>query len=132
MGLFRQYFFDLGTFLGESVEHIWLAPGTTIEPIEVSTRKTTIERSEESAQETTTRAEQSIEVKDELSDAVTAHKENREQAEKLSSEIKRSFKSVFKMVTEATDTRSRRYVLQNPSANLLDDELRRKMRRVGV
>ena len=29
--LFRQYFFDLGTFLGEPVEHVWLAPGTTIE-----------------------------------------------------------------------------------------------------
>jgi hypothetical protein len=172
--LFRQYFFDLGTFLGEPVEHVWLAPGTTIELIEVSTRKIIIERSQESAQETTTRAEQSTAVKDELSDAVksengsstklgvstthtvnygvyqgtasasfgvestrkdareTTHKQNREQAEKLSSEIKRSFKSVFKTVTETTDTRSRRYVLQNPTLNLINYELRRKMRRVGV
>ena len=153
--LFRQYFFDLGTFLGEPVEHVWLAPGTTIELIEVSTSKTIVERSEESAQETTSRAEQSTAVKDEISDAVKAengsstklgvstthsvdykvyqgsatasfgaestrkdsreqtHKQNREQTEKLSSEIKRSFKSVFKTVTETTDTRSRRYVLQN-------------------
>ena len=51
--LFRQYFFDLGTFLGEPVEHVWLAPGTTIELIEVSTRKTIIERRRK-AEETTT------------------------------------------------------------------------------
>lgn len=172
--LYRQYFFDLGTFLGEPVEHIWLAPGTTIELIEVSTRKTIIERTQESSEETTTRSEQSTVVKDELSDAVksenssstklgvstthtvnygvyqgtataslgaestrkdareTSHKQNREQAEKLSSEIKRSFKSVFKTVTETTDTRSRRYVLQNPGPDLINYELRRKMRRVGV
>jgi hypothetical protein len=172
--LFRQYFFDLGTFLGEPVEHVWLAPGTSIELIEVSTRKTIIERTEESAQETTARTEQSEGVKDELSDAVraenssniklgvsttntvsfgvyqgtasasfgvesarkdareTTHKQNREQTEKLSSEIKRSYKSVFKTMTETTDTRSRRYVLQNNGPDLINYELRRKMRRVGV
>lgn len=172
--LFRQYFFDLGTFLGEPVEHVWLAPGTTIELVEVSTRKTTIERSQESSQETTTRSEESSSVKDEISDAVksengsstklgvtttqtvtypvyqgtataslgvestrkdareTSHKQNREQAEKLSSEIKRSYKSVFRTVTETTDMRSRRYILQNTSLNLINYELRRKMRRVGV
>ncbi|MEQ1741959.1 MAG: hypothetical protein ABL869_05605 [Candidatus Nitrotoga sp.] len=172
--LFRQYFFDLGTFLGEPVEHIWLAPGTTIELIEVSTRKTIIERTQENSEETTTRSEQSTAVKDEISDAVKSenasstklgvstsftvnykvyqgtasaslgmesnrkearedtHKQNREQTEKLSSEIKRSFKSVFKTVTETTDTRSRRYVLQNTGSDLINYELRRKMRRVGV
>ena len=172
--LFRQYFFDLGTFLGEPVEHIWLAPGTTIELIEVSTRKTIIERTQESSEETTTRSEQSTAVKDELSDAVksengsstklgvstthtvnygvyqgtatasfgaestrkdareSTHKQSREQTEKLSSEIKRSFKSVFKTVTETTDTRSRRYILQNTGPDLINYELRRKMRRVGV
>ena len=62
----------------------------------------------------------------------TTHKESREQTEKLSSEIKRSFKSVFKTVTETTDTRSRRFVIQNPTQDLLNYELRRKMRRVGV
>ncbi|GAB3931736.1 hypothetical protein [Larkinella terrae] len=172
--LFRQYFFDLGTFLGEPVEHVWLAPGTSIELIEVSTRKTIVERTQEQFQEMTTRTEQSTEVKDELSDAVktensrstklgitttqsitypvyqgtatasfgtettrkdareTSHKQNREQAEKLSSEIKQSFKSVFKTTTEITDTRSRRYLLQNQTGNLINYELRRKMRRVGV
>ncbi len=172
--LFRQFFFDLGTFPGEPVEHVWLAPGTTIELIEVSTRRILTERTEESSDESTTRNEQSLAVKDELSEAVktensastklgvsttqtvnygvyqgtasaslgvestrkeareTTHKQNRDQTEKLSTEIKRSFKSVFRTVTEHTDTRSRRYILQNTSKDLINYELRRKMRRVGV
>lgn len=172
--LFRQYFFDLGTFVGEPVEHVWLAPGTTIEMIEVNTRRTLVERTEESLLETTDRAERSSAVKDELSDAIRSenasstklgvtttqsvdfsvyqgsatasvgvedarkdarenvHKQSREQSEKLSTEIKRSFKSVFRTVTETTDTRTKRYVLSNPGLELVNYELRRKMRRVGV
>ena len=64
--------------------------------------------------------------------ARTEYKQTREQSEKLTTEIKKSFKSVFRTVTETTDTRSRRYVLQNPSEKLVNYELRRKMRRVGV
>lgn len=173
--LFRQYFFDVGTFLGEPVEHVWLAPGTTLELVEVSTRKTIVERMLETAVESRTASEQSETLKDELSDAVKSensnnvklgvsntntvnfgvyqgtvsasfgvestrreareqtHKQSREQSEKLSSEIKRSFKSTFRTVTETTDMRSRRYVLQNKSDDeLVNYELRRKMRRVGV
>ncbi len=172
--LFRQYFFDLGTFLGEPVEHVWLSPGTTIELIEISTRKAITERSLETFAESTSRSERSETLKDELSDAIkdenqnstklgvsqsntvnlyvyqgtvstnfgiestrkisreATHKQNREQNEKISSEIKQSFKSVFKTVTETTDTRSRRHVIQNPSDKLINYELKRKMRRVGV
>jgi hypothetical protein len=172
--LFRQYFFDLGTFLGEPVEHIWLSPGTTIELIEVSTRKILTERTFEEMTESIRRSERNETLKDEISDAVkeenenstkfgvsqsntvnlyvyqgtvsanfgvestrkdsreTTHKQNREQNEKLSSEIKQSFKSVFRTVTETTDTRSRRHVIQNTSDKLINYELRRKMRRVGV
>ena len=173
--LFRQYFFDLGTFLGEPVEHVWLAPGTTIELIEVSTRKSHRRAHRGADRSRPARAEHSTAVKDELSDAVKAEnssstklgvsttntvnygvyqgtatvslglglraqgrardaprRTSREQAEKLSTEIKASFKSVFKTVTETTDTRSRRYVLQNPARTLVNYELRRKMRRVGV
>jgi hypothetical protein len=172
--LFRQYFFNLGTFLGEPVEHIWLAPGTTIELVEISTRKVIVERTLESFTETTTRSERAATQKDEISDAVkeenenstklgvsqsntvntyvyqgtvsanfgvestrtssreTAHKQNRELSEKLSSEIKQSFKSVFRTVTETTDTTSRRHTITNSSDKLINYELRRKMRRVGV
>jgi hypothetical protein len=172
--LFRQYFFDLGTFLGEPVEHIWLSPGTTVELIEVSTHKTIVERTEEASHETTDRSEQSSESKSEISTAIKSEnessaklgvsttntvnfgvyqgtasvslgleaarkdarevtqKQNRAQAEKIAKEIKSSFKSTFKTVAETTDTRSRRYVLQNHTADLINYELRRKMRRVGV
>ncbi|MDD0858067.1 hypothetical protein NHF46_10300 [Arthrobacter alpinus] len=61
-----------------------------------------------------------------------SHKQTREQSEKLTTELKKSFKSVFRTVTDTTDTRSRRYVLQNTSQKLVNYELRRKMRRVGV
>lgn len=172
--LFRQYFFDLGSFLGEPVEHVWLAPGTTLELVEVSTRKVLVEKMLETASETTTRGETASTQKDELADSIKSengsnvklgvtntntvnygvyqgtvsatfgiestrkdareqsHKQSREQSEKLSSEIKNNFKSMFRTVTETTDMRSRRYVLQNLSTKLVNYELRRKMRRVGV
>ena len=172
--LFRQYFFDLGSFLGEPVEHVWLAPGTTLELVEISTRRELIERTYENALETSQTQETGDTHKDELSTAtksenasnvklgvtntntinygvyqgtVTASfgmdtsrkdareqnfKTSREQSEKLSAAIKQSVKSVFRTVTETTDMHSRRYVLQNTGDKLLNYELRRKMRRVGV
>jgi hypothetical protein len=60
------------------------------------------------------------------------HKGLRQQSEKIASELKRSFKSTFKTTTEVTDTRSRRYVIQNTTDKLVNYELRRKMRQVGV
>jgi len=62
----------------------------------------------------------------------TTHKQTRTQTAKATSEIKRNFKTSFKTVTEATDTSSRRYVLQNNSTELVNYEIRRKMRKVGV
>lgn len=60
------------------------------------------------------------------------HKHMRQQSEKLSSEIKRNFKTTFRTSTEVTDTTSRRYVIANESPRLVNYELRRKMRKVGV
>ena len=60
------------------------------------------------------------------------HKGLRQQTEKLGTELRRSFKSVFRTVTETTDTRSRRYMLANTTDKLVNYELRRKMRQVGV
>ena len=62
----------------------------------------------------------------------TTHKRMREQSEKLSSEIKNNLKTTFKTSTEVTDTTSKRYTLQNSSNKLVNYELRRKMRKVGV
>lgn len=60
------------------------------------------------------------------------HKQMRRQSEKLSSEIKRNFKTTFRTSTEVTDTTSKRYVIRNTTQRLLNYELRRKMRKVGV
>lgn len=62
----------------------------------------------------------------------TTHQQMRQQSEKLSSEIKRNFKTTFKTSTEVTDTSSKRYVLANNTNKLVNYELRRKMRTVGV
>lgn len=172
--LFRQYFFELDTFLGTPTGHVWLSPGSTVELIEVSTRRTLIEKTFEQSIETTQKIERSSTTKDEISEAVkednktdlklgasltvhqswgtgdatatgslnmdktqgtareNTHKRMREQTEKLSTEIKENFKSTFKTVTETTDTSSKRYVLSNTTENLINYELRRKMRQVGV
>jgi hypothetical protein len=61
-----------------------------------------------------------------------AHKHSRRQSEKVTNEIRRSFRTTFRTTVESEDTSSRRYVLQNDGNQLLNYELRRKMRRVGV
>lgn len=172
--LFRQYFFEFDTFLGPPVGHVWMSPGATVELVEVSTRKTLVERATESAIETVVKSEKSTTEQDELSDAVkednksdtkfgvdttanqswiggsasasasidigktqskareTTHRRMREQTEKLSTEIRKNYKTTFRTVTETTDTSSRRYVLSNSTDKLINYELRRKMRQVGV
>ena len=62
----------------------------------------------------------------------TTHKRMREQTEKVSSEIRRNFKSAIKTVSEFSDVASTKHVLANSTDNLVNYELRRKMRQVGV
>ena len=177
--LFRQYFFEFDSFLGPAVEHLWLSPGGTVELVEVSTRKTIIERLTETAFDSLVRTEKSLTMDDELSEAVkrqnssstkfgvsvnaessfslgsiftaqvdtgttydlasnqeeareSLHRAARHQTEHIATEMKRSFKSTFRTTTEVTDTRSRKYVIQNDTKELMNYELRRKMRQVGV
>ncbi len=168
--LFRQYFFELDTFLGTPVSHVWLSPGSSVELIEVHTRRTVVEKTLETTLDILTRSETSITERDEISDAVkennqqdvkfgasvkasyasieatssfdytrsqqqareTTHKRMREQTEKLSSEIRKNFKSTFKTVTEFTDQSSSKHTLANSTEELINYELRRKMRQVGV
>jgi hypothetical protein len=68
--LFRQYFFELDTFLGTPVGHVWLSPGSTVELIEISTRKTVTEQTQEVATQTSTSTESSKTAQDDLADAV--------------------------------------------------------------
>lgn len=168
--LFRQYFFELDSFLGTPVGHVWLSPGSTVELIEVSTRRTLIERTEELSTDTTVKTESERLEEEELSEAIKndnkqdvkfgasvsasyasitakssfdyattqqvareeTHKRMRRQTEKLASEIRKNYKSTFRTVTETTDTSSKRYVLTNAGTDLINYELRRKMRQVAV
>jgi hypothetical protein len=175
INLFREYFYEIDTFLGVPTGHVWLSPGGVVELIEVSTRKTTIERTVEESVETASKTESALTQQDDLADAVKednqtntklgislseqakftpivqanadqsfnlensvhrsqeeAHKHSRTQSEKVSTEIRRNFKTTFRTVTETTDTTSRRYVLQNTTDKLVNYELRRKMRKVAV
>ncbi|MBS1717787.1 MAG: hypothetical protein JSS72_08655 [Armatimonadetes bacterium] len=175
MYLYRQYFFDLGSFLGEPVEHVWLAPGTTIELIETSSRRVLVERSLEQLVDEAIHTEKNSNYKDELSEAVkfenqqnvkvgasagesfslatifeakasqsvdvstvqkqsreSAHKTTRDITEKVATDLKRSFKTTFRTTTETIDTSSKRHVISNQTDKLLNYELRRKMRRIGV
>ena len=172
--LFRQYFFELDTFLGSPVGHVWVASGATVELVEINTRRTLVERTDELFLETTRSAETTTTVQEEIAEAikqdnrdemkfgasVTAsqswvwgsaqetasfdytstqqnareqtHKQMRQQSEKLATQIKQSVKTTFKTVTETTETSSKRYVLSNTTSELVNYELRRKMRQVGV
>ena len=172
--LYRQFFFELDTFLGTPVGHVWLSPGSTVELIEVNTRRTVLEKIVETSLESSSRSERSSIDQDEISDAVKqenrsdtklgfsttvnqswwtgsatasgslnfegtqesareqAHKRMRQQTDKLSMEIRQNYKSTFKTITETTDTSSKRYVLSNSTKDLLNYEMRRKMRQVGV
>ncbi len=181
--LFRQYFFEFDTFLGSPVEHIWLSPGSSLELIEIQTRKQITERFTESATQTSVKNEDATTDQDDIARAVkdenqenakfgisvnaggtvsggapgvysaTGHidtttsyglennqktakeatyKHMRQQSTKLTTEIKNNFKTTFKTTTEVQDVSSKRYVLQNTTKELINYELRRKMRQVGV
>jgi hypothetical protein len=168
--LFRQYFFELDTFLGSPVNHVWLSPGSTVELIEVHSRKAITEKTLETTLDILTKSESTTTDQDEISTAVkddntkdvkfaasvsasygsieatssldlgnsqqqsreSTHKHMREQTDKLSSEIRKNFKSTFKTVTETTDISSTRYTLTNITQKLINYELRRKMRQVAV
>jgi len=62
----------------------------------------------------------------------TTHKRMREQTEKFSSEIRKNVTSTFKLTTDFTDVFSSKHVLANTTADLINYELRRKMRQVSV
>lgn len=168
--LFRQYFFELDSFLGSPIGHVWLSPGTTLELIEINTRKVVVEKTFEESIESTKKSEVDSTNQDEMADAVkqdnqqdikfgasvtatyagvtassnfdmhntqkqareATHKHMRQQSTKLATEIKSNYKTTFKTTTETSNSTSKRYLIQNPSSQLQNYELRRKMRQVAI
>ena len=68
--LYRQYFFEFDTFLGPPVQHLWLSPGGMVELVEVTTRRTLVERTTEQATESVQKSEDTTSGEDELNLAV--------------------------------------------------------------
>jgi hypothetical protein len=60
------------------------------------------------------------------------HRSARQQTETVRSELTRSLRTTFKITTETTDTSARKYVIQNTGKDLVNYELRRKVRQVGI
>jgi len=69
--LYREYFFELGSFLGPPVGHVWVSLGSSLELFEIHTRRTVQEKQIETAIETTTKSETETTDDDELSTAVS-------------------------------------------------------------
>jgi hypothetical protein len=172
--LFREYFFELDTFLGVPVSHVWLSPGGSVELVEVSTRKTTVEQTIEASTQVVRKSSTTNVTQDDLSEAVkqdnqqntklgatanssqnwvwgsanesasfgldttqqnareNTHKQMRQQTQTLSEEITTNYKTTLKTVSETTDVSSKRYVLAITTDHLINYELRRKMRQIGV
>jgi hypothetical protein len=65
--VFREYFYELDSFLGSPVGHIWLSPGGTLEMFEVHTHRSGESRETVQQSDTLNRSESDTSNKDELS-----------------------------------------------------------------
>lgn len=172
--LYRQYFFELDSFLGSPVGHVWVAPHTTVELVEVNKRRTLTESMiDESAFARVEQFEESFSLEN-LHEAVSrsnqqdlsfgasvsgshswivgsvqasssmdyhqtqtesryaVHDLMRRQTQRIASLMEKSVRTTFKTVTEKEEVSSKRYVVSNPGDDVINYELRRKMRRVAV
>ncbi|ODT02026.1 MAG: hypothetical protein ABS52_15620 [Gemmatimonadetes bacterium SCN 70-22] len=89
--LFRQYFFELDSFLGTPVGHVWMSPGSTVELVEVQTRRVVVEKTLEQALETTFRNETQTSTQEEISEAV---KQDNKDDIKFGASVSASYASV--------------------------------------
>jgi GH18 family chitinase/class 3 adenylate cyclase len=76
INLYREYFYQLDTFLGPPVGHVWVSPGGSLELYEVSTRKTTITQTTEASTTQTAKDEIDTTNQDELSTSVKTDNKN--------------------------------------------------------
>lgn len=172
--LYRQYFFELDSFLGSPVGHVWVAPHTSVELVEVNKRRTLTESmidefafahmeqfdesfSLENLHEAVTRTNQqdlsfgasvsgshswivgSVQASSSMNYHQTqtesryaVHDLMRRQTQRISSIMEKSVRTTFKTVTEKEEVSSKRYIVANPGDDVINYELRRKMRRVAV
>ncbi|MEO7041876.1 MAG: hypothetical protein ABI035_06430 [Gemmatimonadaceae bacterium] len=76
INLYREYFFELDTFLGPPVGHVWVSPGGSLELYEVTTRSTTTTTTTEISTTQTAKEETDTTDQDELSTAAKTDNKN--------------------------------------------------------
>lgn len=76
INLYREYFYELDTFLGPPTGHVWVSPGGSLELYEISTRKTTVTKTVETSTTQTAKDEVDTTDQDELSTAVKTDNKN--------------------------------------------------------
>jgi hypothetical protein len=172
--VFRQYFFELDSFLGPAIDHVWVAPGGSVEVVEVRTRRVVHDRASESSVESNRRTEGTVTEEQELADTIkeenerniklgtsasggvnfgvahgeisadfslestrrrsreTAHKLLRTQSEHSVNELRKAFRMSVRTTTETFESSSRRHLIRNQSSDVVNYEMRQKVRRVGV
>lgn len=72
--LYRQHIYEGTTFLGPSVDHVWLSPGSTLELAETRFTRTATERSSETTQETRSSREDASNDLSELTQRLTTQR----------------------------------------------------------
>lgn len=172
--LFRQYFFELDSFIGSPVGHVWVAPHTTVELVEINSRRVMTESiidesafsrvdqygesfTLENLHEAVSKANQqdlsfgasvsgshswivgSVQAsatvnyhQTQSESRLAVHDLMRRQTQRVSSLMEKSVRTTFKTVTSTEEVSSKRYVVENPGDDVINYELRRKMRRVAV
>jgi head-tail adaptor len=128
--LFRQYFFELDTFLGPPVSHVWLAPGAEVELFEVHTRREIIEKIIETSLDIQSQSERATTSSDELSEAV---KEENSQDLKLGASVQASYTNIsasssFDMSSSQTKAREKNHKQSREQTDKLSRSIRQSMK----
>jgi hypothetical protein len=128
--LFRQYFFELDTFLGTPVKHVWLSPGSTVELIEVHSRKSITEKTLETTLDIMTKSETTTTQQDEISTAV---KEDNQKDVKFGASVTASYGSVeasssFDLSTSQKQSREKTHKQMREQTEKLSSEIRKNFK----
>lgn len=71
MDIYREYFFELDSFLGPPTAHVWVSPGGSLELYEIHTRKTLEQKTLEVRTQSMSRSEKTLALEDELATKVS-------------------------------------------------------------
>ena len=174
LDLYRYYFYDFGNFLGIPIEHVWIAPYSEVELLEINSTTSYRFREYETSLEVAEAQEKEIKESTDISEEIernmmadfktgitaeggvqfsvwhvngsssmdfSTHLEKnkkemrkrlRELSSKTTTQLKRSVRTLTRESVEKRTESSRRHLIKNPSDKLINYEMRRKLRKVGI